>query len=166
MLGSLFPVQSTVQKIGFEDVQYAVKTPTNILLINTLPVTEQTVLIPTTLPYEKEEATVNAMLSNYDTATYKVIVYGKHAVDDSVEKKHRQLKQLGFSNVFVYAGGLFEWILLQDIYGVTHFPTTAPVNKDLLIYAPSRGAKVPSLGVSYPSFQNNNENIPKIGWWK
>jgi hypothetical protein len=72
------------------------------------------VLIPTTVPYEKEETTVNAMLTSYDTATYTVIVYGKHSVDDTPEKKHRQLKQLGFPRVFVYAGGLFEWILLQE----------------------------------------------------
>ena len=136
MLGSLFPVQSSVQKVGFEDVQYAIKNPTNILLINTLPITEQVVLIPTTLTYEKEESTINAILTNYDTASYNVIIYGKHAVDDSVEKKHRQLKQLGFSKVFLYSGGLFEWILLQDIYGLSHFPTTVAPNKDLLMYAP------------------------------
>ena len=150
MLGSLFPVQSSIQKVGFEDVQCAIKNPTNILLINTLPIMEQAVLISTTLPYEKEESTINAMLTNYDTASYKVIIYGKHAVDDSVEKKHRQLKQLGFSKVFVYSGGLFEWILLQDIYGASHFPTTSVANKDLLVYAP-KATLVNSSHVSKPS---------------
>jgi hypothetical protein len=93
MLGSLFPVQSSVAKVGFEDVKEAIKHPANTLLINTLPITEQAVLIPTTIPYDKEESTVNAMLTSYDTSTYTVIVYGKHSVDDTPEKKHRQLKQ-------------------------------------------------------------------------
>jgi len=39
-------------------------------------------------------------------------------------KKYRQLVDLGFSNVYIYTGGLFEWLLLQDIYGSTEFPTT------------------------------------------
>ena len=162
MLGSLFPVQSSVAKVGFEDVKEAIKHPANTLLINTLPITEQAVLIPTTIPYDKEESTVNAMLTSYDTSTYTVIVYGKHSVDDTPEKKHRQLKQLGFPRVFVYAGGLFEWILLQDIYGSTHFPTTAAPNKDLLVYAPLRGTKVPPHA---PSLLNNNETLSRIGWW-
>ena len=29
-----------------------------------------------------------------------------------------------FTNVFIYPGGLFEWLLLQDIYGFDDFPTT------------------------------------------
>ena len=36
-------------------------------------------------------------------------------------KKYRQLVDLGFSNVYIYTGGLFEWLLLQDIYGSTNF---------------------------------------------
>ena len=27
-------------------------------------------------------------------------------------------------NVYIYPGGLFEWLLLQDIYGSEDFPTT------------------------------------------
>jgi hypothetical protein len=162
MLGSLFPVQSTIQKVGFEDVKQAINHQANTLLINTLPVTEQAVLIPTTLPYEKEEATLNAMLSNYDTGTYTIIVYGKHTVDDTPEKKYRQLKQLGFSNVFVYVGGRFEWILLQDIFGAAHFPTTSIPNKDLLVYAPLRGTKITT---PTPTLPNNNDTISRIGWW-
>jgi hypothetical protein len=42
---------------------------------------------------------------------------------------------LGINDVYVYSGGMFEWVLLQDIYGVSEFPTTAVV-KDLLVYRP------------------------------
>jgi len=46
------------------------------------------------------------------------------------------LTSLGFYNVYIYIGGIFEWLLLQDIYGEKEFPTT---NKelDLLKYKPS-----------------------------
>ena len=39
-------------------------------------------------------------------------------------KKQTQLKSLGFSQVYVYIGGMFEWLLLQDIYSQSEFPTT------------------------------------------
>jgi hypothetical protein len=41
-----------------------------------------------------------------------------------MQKKYQQLLTLGFYNVFVYMGGLFEWLMLQDIYGKELFPTT------------------------------------------
>jgi len=37
----------------------------------------------------------------------------------------------------MYTGGLFEWLLLQDIYGKTEFPTTTNII-DLLKYKPMR----------------------------
>jgi hypothetical protein len=52
-----------------------------------------------------------------------------------VERKQMQLKKMGFRNVFVYLGGLFEWLLLQDIYGKLEFPTTSK-QTDLLQYKP------------------------------
>jgi hypothetical protein len=44
--------------------------------------------------------------------------------DETVTEKMIQLKKLGLSDVFIYRGGLFEWMLLQDIYGEKEFPTT------------------------------------------
>ena len=38
--------------------------------------------------------------------------------------KHKQLSELGFTNVSLYVGGMFEWLLLQDIYCEENFPTT------------------------------------------
>ena len=38
--------------------------------------------------------------------------------------KYTQLLNLGFTNVYIYPGGLFEWLCLQDIYGFENFPTT------------------------------------------
>ena len=76
---------------------------------------------------EREEKTINDLLINYEMGEKKIIVYGKNACDDGAEKKYRPLVQLGFSHVFLYSGGLFEWMLLQDIYGEDEFPTTRKV---------------------------------------
>ena len=46
-----------------------------------------------------------------------------NACDEGIVSKYNQLIKLGF-NVYVYPGGLFEWLLLQDIYGDDSFPTT------------------------------------------
>ena len=50
-----------------------------------------------------------------------------------MNKKYQQLYSLGFYNIFVYLGGLFEWLMLQDIYGKELFPTTK-IEVDLLKY--------------------------------
>jgi hypothetical protein len=38
-------------------------------------------------------------------------------------------------DIYLYVGGLFEWMLLQDIYGKEEFPTTTKV-LDILRYKP------------------------------
>ena len=67
----------------------------------------------------------------------RIIVYGKNCNDDSVQKKYQQFISLGFYNVFVYSGGMFEWLLMQDIYGKDLFPTTKK-EVDLLKYKPNQ----------------------------
>jgi hypothetical protein len=52
-----------------------------------------------------------------------------------VHKKYQQLASLGFQNVYAYMGGIFEWLLLQDIYGHEIFPTSKK-ELDLLRYKP------------------------------
>ena len=39
---------------------------------------------------------------------------------------------------------MFEWLLLQDIYGEKDFPTTKP-EMDILKYKPNKGLNVPLL---------------------
>jgi hypothetical protein len=39
--------------------------------------------------------------------------------------------------VFVYPGGLFEWLMLQDIYGQNDFPTTKK-ELDILRFKPPK----------------------------
>ena len=65
----------------------------------------------------------------------KIIIYGKNCNDDSIHKKYQQLLSLGFYNVYAYNGGMFEWLMLQDIYGAELFPCTK-LEKDILKFKP------------------------------
>ena len=123
-------VQS-IQKVNFEDIQNAVKY--NIILINTLSIREQDCLIVNTIHCDSEEEILNKYLNlNPDICIY---VYGKHNLDETAYKKYEQLIQLGFTNAYLYIGGLFEWLLLQDIYGDEDFPTTKK-ELDILKFKP------------------------------
>ena len=125
-------VQS-MRKINFEDMQTATKNPEVYLIINTLSVTEQQCLIKSTVSLEQEEAIINKYIK--ENKGIKIIVYGKNSHDDLVHKKYQQLTTLGFQNVYAYMGGMFEWLLLQDIYGHEIFPTSKK-ELDLLRYKP------------------------------
>ena len=139
MFSGLF--QTSYKKINFEEVQYAIKNTNQYILINTLPTTDQDCLIKHTLSYEEEESIINEMIANYDFNKKKIIVYGKNSSDETAEKKYSQLRTLGFSEIFLYTGGLFEWMLLQDIYGNIEFPTTKKV-LDILKYKGNRKISV------------------------
>jgi hypothetical protein len=68
-------------------------------------------------------------------SSIKIIVYGKNTSESSPYKKVEQLMGLGFYNVYLYPGGLFEWLCLQDIYSSEEFPTTCK-ELDILKYKP------------------------------
>lgn len=109
------------KKINFEDMQEFINEH-NCIIINTLENSNQECLIENTVPIHEEEKLLNEYLSKNREIT--IIIYGMNSCDDSVIHKYKQLIQLGFYNVYVYSGGLFEWLLLQDIYGDEHFKTT------------------------------------------
>jgi hypothetical protein len=106
------------------------------MLINTLPHNEQNCLINNTSDVQKEEELINQFikLGNYNV---KIVVYGKNCNDEKIYEKEEQLRKLGFSNTFIYTGGLFEWLMLQDIYGNSEFPTTS-YDLDILKYKPNK----------------------------
>ena len=140
---------ASISKVNYEDIQCICRTANPMSqhmhsnyyatthLINTLPPGMQSCLIPGTLPIDEEEARMNAMLSEPQGKDREIIVYGKNANDDTVVKKYQQLTNLGFKNVRVYPGGMFEWLLLQDIYGAASFPTTCK-ELDILKYKPPK----------------------------
>lgn len=129
--------QSIHNNISFEDVQQLLTSSTKFLLINTLSTMEQNCLIQGTLHASQEEDTINNFLQNRQT-NVGIVVYGKNANDTSAYIKHQELRKMGFSRSFLYPGGLFEWLLLQDIYGFEEFPTTTK-ELDILKFKPSRG---------------------------
>lgn len=118
---------------SYKDVQKCIESYTSCVIINTIHNTEQNCLIKNTCFISEEENTINKVLKNDKNIT--ICIYGKHSCDTTVFSKYEQLKGLGFSNVHIYVGGLFEWLCLQDIYGSSFFPTTF-IPKDILDYSP------------------------------
>lgn len=136
MLNGIF--KRKIQKASFEDVQTTMKTPESYLLINTMSETEQDCLIKHTLYYKNETNIINDLMNRGDLSSKKIVIYGKNANDESIESKYHQICGLGFIDVFVYPGGIFEWLCLQDIFGDDEFPTTT-TQLDILKYRPSKG---------------------------
>jgi 23S rRNA pseudoU1915 N3-methylase RlmH len=125
----------SMKKINYEDMQTVIKNPEIYLIINTLsPSEQQCLIVNTTLPNE-EEMIINKFLK--ENKSIRIIIYGKNCNDETINKKYQQLYSLGFYNIFVYLGGMFEWLLLQDIYGKDLFPTTKK-ELDLLKYKSSQ----------------------------
>ena len=123
--------------VGFEDVKYAIKTgPTKFILINTF---EQDIMIQGTVSSDREEIVINAQLTDYTKPDIPIIIYGRNSSDDSVDRKEKQLVKLGLEDIYVYRGGMFEWLLLGDVFGVDEFPICKRNNGivDILKYAPS-----------------------------
>ena len=128
--------QSSSIKINYEDVQYVIKNSEIHMLINTLGENEQNCLIVNTINYKNEELIVNKLLKT-GNKQIKLIIYGRNCNDEKIYTKYNQLTSLGFYNVYIYPGGLFEWLMLQDIYGLEEFPTTKN-ELDILKYKPSK----------------------------
>ena len=127
--------QELPKYINFEDMQIILKQREKYIIINTLSIHEQDCLIKYTLHCNQEEKIINDSLSFFNKSNKKIIIYGKNSYDNSIDKKYKQLLNLGFVDICIYKGGMFEWLLLQDIYGFELFPTTSK-NLDLLKYRP------------------------------
>jgi len=125
----------SMKKINYEDMQNVIKNSEIYLIINTLPTSEQKCLIINTTLAEEEDIIINKYIK--ENKSLRIIIYGKNCNDDSIQKKYQQLISLGFYNIFVYTGGMFEWLLMQDIYGNKLFPTTKK-ELDILKYKPSQ----------------------------
>tara|TARA_B100000902_G_scaffold377501_1_gene409781 strand:- start:728 stop:1159 length:432 start_codon:yes stop_codon:yes gene_type:complete len=124
------------KKLSFEDIQFAIRNRGEFVIINTLPVTDQSCLIENTISHVEEEQILNNLLTNYGL-NQKIIVYGRNNTDNTINTKYDQLMNLGFQTVYLYVGGMFEWLCLQDIYGKEEFPTTTR-ELDILKYKPPR----------------------------
>jgi hypothetical protein len=132
----------STQKINFEDIQYAQKQGSQYIIINTLPLNEQSCLIQGSINSNEEETIINNLLST--NKCVNIIIYGKNNNDETIYKKVNQLLELGFSTIYLYVGGLFEWLLMQDIYGKDLFPTIGK-ELDILKFCPKKKLNIKSL---------------------
>ena len=135
MFSKWFSDQSPI-KVGFDDVKLAIQNPDNHIVINTMNPDNQGCLIKNTIDIQLEERVINELLQKQLFNDKRFIIYGKNATDNTAEKKYKQLVSLGFQHVYIYSGGMFEWSLLQDIYGTEEFPTTKIV-EDILRFKPA-----------------------------
>ena len=123
---------SSINKVNYAYVQKCIINANDtILLINTLDYDKQECLIKNTISASNEEDLINKYLKR--NKSIKILIYGENCSDNKVISKYNQLYKLGFVNLYVYLGGIFEWLLLQDIYGDDEFPTTSKII-DLLKY--------------------------------
>ena len=124
----------SINKINFESMQLIVNNNTTkgkFIIINTLDQNNQECVIKNTVSPNKEIELLNEYLKN--DLYINIVIYGENCSDSKIIDKYNQLYKLGFKNLYVYIGGLFEWLLLQDIYGDDEFPTTNKI-LDILKY--------------------------------
>ena len=136
VLFNMFQSKKKIQKISYENIQDIVKGHINGIIINTLSITDQSVTISKSIDAIQEETVINGLIEKND---YKrvIVIYGKNVCDQSVVEKYINLQKHGFTNIYIYAGGLFEWLCLQDIYGNEWFPTKGKT-LDILKYKPNK----------------------------
>jgi hypothetical protein len=109
------------KRVNFEQVRSAT-------LINVMDASDQDVLIEGTTPCAVEISVVEKALASRTP----IVIYGRNDHDDRIFSKYEQIRKLG-GDPHLYVGGMFEWLLLQDIYGPDLFPTTTKT-LDLLKY--------------------------------
>lgn len=139
---SLFACSDPVEAdIGFDVVQRLVERPRNeqtaalVIIISTMPEDKQACLITGTVSSILEEGSLNEIVERKQQRNWSVVVYGENHMDQAVNAKCKQLRDLGFGAIYCYKGGMFEWLLLQETHGLEHFPTTSRVG-DILRFKP------------------------------
>lgn len=83
-------------------------------------------LIAGTLAVQEEEDVVNRLIDSGNFVQICLVIYGQDCSDARVIRKYKQLVEFGFTNVKMYMGGMFEWLLLQECFGDEFFPTSGP----------------------------------------
>ena len=123
----------SINKLNFESVQNIINknTAETFIVISTLANDNQDCLIKNTISPEKEIQLLNYYLK--ENKKINILIYGQNCSDNKIVDKYNQLHDLGFINLYIYIGGLFEWLLLQDVYGHDEFPTSNRI-LDILKY--------------------------------
>jgi hypothetical protein len=136
--------ESAIKKANFDDVimiskelskNSAKKTQ---ILIHVMDKDDEELLIKNTLSINEEIEKINSLLS-LRKMDVTIVIYGKNTDNVSkVVRRYKQLCDMGFFNVYVYLGGLFEWLLLQEIYGNNEIQTNNICKRNILDYKPTR----------------------------
>lgn len=136
-MGNIYTKQVS-KKISFEMIQRISREKQNaqLLLISTLDEHNQRCLIKGTLKLSEEESKINDIIKRNEQRLWSIVLYGTNCVDEKPISKIKEFQELGFVNIYHYCGGLFEWLLLQDIYGDDQFETTQK-EIDILRYKPN-----------------------------
>lgn len=121
----------SLQKISFQDMIHCVERKYTIITV--MKYDDNLCLIKGTVPIINEESIINEIY-NKDLST-PIVIYGYNSCDENIIKKYIQLKELGFKNIYIYPGGMFEWLLLQDIYTDKYIKTNSK-EMNLLKYRP------------------------------
>jgi len=132
MGNKLSQINNHINIVGFEDMKCAIDKNYNI--ITTISNKNISNLIKNTINPNEEELYINDMIDN-NRFNENIIIYGKNNCDNNTYLKYKDLINFGFNNVYLYIGGMFEWMLLQDIYGMDDFPTTIN-DLDILKFKP------------------------------
>ena len=90
------------------------------ILISTIENTTIPRINNTLTPKQEIEMINNAL--DIGELDIQIIIYGKNGNDETIASKYKQLNGLGFNNVKLYLGGITEWLLLQEIFGVETYP--------------------------------------------
>lgn len=111
-------ISVSLEKVSSLDIKYIQQERMNeFYIITTLKQTSLHAipLIAGTLEPNDEERIINDLIKNkeFDKG---IVIYGANSCDVKVIEKYKQILKLGFTNVFVYIGGLFEWLLLVEAY--------------------------------------------------
>lgn len=109
-------VSISLEKVSACDIRYIQEKCSNDYVLITTIDNNNTPLIKGTVHPRDEEAVINGMLRGSGSSTKGVIVYGKNSQDMSVINKYKQLLQLNIGEIYIYTGGLFEWLLLYKKY--------------------------------------------------
>lgn len=113
--------------LSFEDMEYIIQQldknqslKSNLIIIHTLKEYDELIHIKHTTHSSDEVRLINTYLNT--NKNINICIYGKNHSDYTVMKKYEQLQEIGFKNIFIYTGGLFEWLTLHQLYGEELYP--------------------------------------------
>ena len=109
----------SLNKISFQDMIYSINNNYTIITV----IKNDDCLIKGTVNIYNEEKIINELWDK-KLLSNPIIIYGTNSSDENVIVKYKQLHDLGFTQLYIYPGGLFEWLLLQDIYTDKNIKTT------------------------------------------